>query len=169
MKGLAIALVILLVHARLLSAPEPPMLHDQGPDDRLVILDDHVRAVLAKDWDAHAHDPVILERAYCLTFRRDVWYVASWVWRVTDIAPADSVEGQTPHSIRSFYCSEAPNVTSGHLHPSQTCLSDTDCVDGGSLAFQCFPSDVDRATLRRTGKPFALIVCDRNAVVPYYP
>ena len=138
-------------------------------EPRVVVLDEHVRNVLAADWDGHAGDPVILERAYCVTFRRDVWYTPDWVWRVTEIQPADSVEGQTPHSIRSFYCSPAENVTTLHLHPAQTCLSDTDCVNGGALAWQCMPSDVDRASLRRSGKPFALILCDRNAVVSYEP
>lgn len=171
MKALALIVVALVGRFLLAGAPEPqpPMLHTQGPDERIVILDDHVREVLAHDWDQHAHDRVILERAYCVTFRRDVWYVASWIWRVTDIQPADSVEGQTPHSIQSFYCSEAPNVTTAHLHPDQSCITDTDCVHGGTLAYQCFPSDVDRASLRRSGKPFALLQCDRNAIISFGP
>lgn len=164
----ALALVLVCLIGRAILAPSAPPVH-QHTQARVVILDEHVREVLRRDWDAHAHDPVILERAYCVTFREDVWYTPDFVYRVTDIAPADSVEGQTPHSIRSFYCSPEPNVTSLHLHPPQSCLSDTQCVDGGSLAWQCMASDVDRASLRRTGKPFALILCDRNAVISFYP
>jgi hypothetical protein len=169
MHVLALVFVFLLARVTLTPPLDPPRFRASHATPRVVVLDEHVRNVLAADWDRHASDPVILERAYCVTFRKDVWYTPDWVWRVTEIQPADSVVGQTPHSIQSFYCSPAVNVTSLHLHPPQTCLTDTDCVNGGTLAWQCEPSDVDRASLRMTGKPFALILCDRNAVVSYEP
>lgn len=173
MKALALALVILLVHAVVSPAPvlrsQTETTPGYSPVPRYVVLDQHVRNVLTADWDAHAKDSAILERAYCVTFQKDVWVIGEWVWRAVEIRVADSVEGQTPHSIESFSCGEGKNVTTLHLHPAQTCISDTECANGGTLAWQCMPSDVDEQSLRRSGRPFALIQCDRNAVIAYWP
>lgn len=166
MHALALVLVFVLARIAIPTAPEPTPL---PPHQRYVILDQHVKNVLAADWDAHANDPAEVERAYCITFQQDVWISAEWVWRVTEIAPATDLTDVTPHSV-TFRCPfDQPNVTSAHLHPLASCISDTDCVKGGSLSGQCFASDTDRESLRRLGKPFALVICDRNTAIAYYP
>ena len=167
MAFLGVVLVVLF-GAVLRGAPDPvPLPH--GPAPRFVVLDQHVKNVLAADWDAHARDPAILERAYCLTYQKDVWVVpGEFVYRVTEIAPADSVEGAEPHRIAHFSCPTGPGQTIAHVHPNQSCISATECVPGGWLGGQCYPSDVDRAVLQRMGSPFALIVCSRDVVAPCF-
>ena len=160
----ALALVLVFVLGRIALAPESPV---QQP--RYLILDQHVRNVLAADWDAHAKDTAEVERAYCITFQQDVWITAEWVWRVTEISPATDLEDVTPHSV-TFRCPfDQPNVTGLHVHPFASCISDTDCVKGGSLSAQCFPSPTDRQSLVALHKPFIVIQCGRDAWVPVYP
>lgn len=130
---------------------------------RLVILDQHVKDVLARDWRAHAHDPAILERAYCVEYRKDMWVIAEYVWRGISIRPADDVTGQTPDGIGTLSCKPGEAVI--HTHPAQSCISDTDCVPGGELADQCFPSDTDRRSLNRSTEAWAGVQCDEHAVV----
>lgn len=152
-----------------LFGTRPTIAAAQGPlppAPRYVILDQQVRDTLAADWDAHLADPAILERAYCLTYQRDVWVIPEWIWRVTKVRPADEVKGATPSGIATFRCQ--PGETTAHVHPAQTCLSDSDCINGGALAYQCFPSPIDLDFLQRSGQPFALVICDRNAYVPYW-
>lgn len=132
-----------------------------GP--RYVILDQHVKDVLASDWRAHANDPAILERAYCVEYRKDVWVIPEFVWRGISIRPADHVMGQTPTSILALSCNPGEAVL--HVHPPQSCISDTECVPGGSLADQCFPSLTDRQSLNRSTEAWAAVQCDEHAVV----
>lgn len=134
---------------------------------RFVVVDDYVREILRRDWDAHVHDAVKLERAYCLGWQYDIW-AHEKAYRVTQIMPADSADA-TPSSI-SFVC--PPNWvmlrSEVHIHPAQTCING-ECWDGGPYAWQCLPSDADRAWLNRLSEPFGIVQCDRNALVFYFP
>ena len=138
-----------------------------GP--RFAIMDDYIRDSLAADWDRHEHDPAILERAYCLWYQRDIWG-GEWAWRVTRITASDSVWGVTTHSI-GFGCTGAKPgamVATLHVHPDQTCLGD-ECYRGGPYAYQCLPSDNDRAFLQWRGEAFGMVQCGRESIVTYWP
>lgn len=160
-----LALALVLFGVQLAPEPARHVVPPSSPDPRYVIWDQHARDVIVADWDRHATDPVILERAYCLSYRKDVWVVDEWVWRVTDAVPAHTF-GATPSSI--VYECEAGQV-SAHVHPDATCVSNAECVHGGTLAFQCFPSETDERTRAASGWPFAVIICDRNAYRAFGP
>jgi hypothetical protein len=160
--------VALLGLARLLVPVAAPAdgtaVYIQHPP-RFVVVDDYIRDFIAADWDAHEHDAIPLERAYCLRWQLDE-FAGEFAYRVTQISLPDSIHA-TPSSI-SFSCPKGPNTATAHAHPSTTCVSDTECIRGGSYARQCFASDQDYRFLTYTGEPFGLVVCDRFALVPFY-
>lgn len=164
MRSLAIPVVLALA---LFAGPHESVDESTVADaPRYAIMDDYVRAFLATEWDTHAHDPVISERAYCVRWQRDFW-AREEVWRVTQIQPATDVTAGA--SWVAFTCPSEPDVTSLHVHPAQTCASDSDCWPGGVYGYQCMPSDLDVHSLTMSGAPFALLQCDRNAVITYLP
>lgn len=134
---------------------------------RFAIMDDWVREYLSAEWDVHAQDSVILERGYCLTYQLDFW-AGELAYRVTQISKGDSVEADA-NGI-SFTCPKGKNKASLHVHPPQTCESDTGpCWNGGSYSFQCFASEQDQRVLAWLKQPFGMVQCDRSAVIGYFP
>lgn len=137
---------------------------------RLVIMDDYIRAILIKDWDAHLHDKIKLERAYCLRWQYDIW-AGEKAYRVTQIFAPDSVDADE-HSIY-FVCPKDADIAELHVHPQQTCVEDRitgalDCWDGGPYAWQCLPSDDDRERTKWLDHPFDYVQCTREGVVFYF-
>lgn len=137
---------------------------------RLVIMDDYIRTILAKDWDAHAGDKNKLERAYCLRWQYDIW-AGEKAYRVTQIFAPDSVNAD--ESSIYFACPKEPDIAELHVHPPQTCAEDRitgvlDCWDGGPYAWQCLPSDADRDFVRYVKQPFGMVQCTREGTVFYF-
>lgn len=143
--------------------------HCQTASDSIqyVIMDDYVRDFLIADWDAHAADPMILERAYCLSYQRDFW-ADGRAYRITQIAKAETVRA-TNSSIQ-YICPTGAGHADLHVHPPQTCAGETGpCWAGGPYAYQCLASAQDQYTLEHFGQPFAMIQCSREAVITFWP
>jgi hypothetical protein len=132
----------------------------------LVLVDRAIRERLAEEW--HADDRYQSERIY------HVWYTQRWedgnyVFRIVDIMRAYE-EGGTPSGVGYEPIDDA-RVTTLHTHPPTTCDDPEDggtCAVGGDYAYQCFPSDADMESLNRSKQVFALIQCDKWALVPYW-
>lgn len=133
----------------------------------VVIIDDAVRTKLAKAWDKSARNPFQVERGYCA--RWDTMpFAGETVYRVYAADTPDVVGAASTDSI-VVGCAAKPNVVLLHIHTPATCVSETECVLGGSDAYECFPSRFDQAALDKSTDAFALIQCDRKAVVFYFP
>ena len=138
---------------------------DSLPRIRFVVLDDYVRDILARDWDAHSRDTVLLERGYCLGYQLDFW-AGEIAYRVTQISAADSVSADS--SSISFSCTGkfTGHLAELHVHPPTSCLGAYGpCFRGGPYAFQCKESDQDLRWLAGKRQPFAMIQCSREAVI----
>lgn len=127
-----------------------------------VVIDPAVRATLAAAWDTH--NPGQTERAYCATYRHDQrWGVD--VFRVTRIHRARTLASTDSDILYECRDDEVPL----HTHPPTTCDS-ARCRFGGPDAYECFPSELDLASLTAPPPaPFGLIQCDRNAIIFYFP
>jgi hypothetical protein len=148
------------------------------------VVMDRLRDGLADRWSEDLHQ---VERAYCVT----QWWAAvstrrapvaadtgagraasddagvDTVFRVLEVRPADATEA-TPNGA-TFACPTGqPEL---HTHPPATCYADRQdqCYHGGTDAYSCQPSREDVRTLRQRGDEFAIVQCDRNAFVFYYP
>lgn len=134
------------------------------PAPHYVIVDDSVRAMLAQRWDdVHADQH---ERAYCLAFVvQQAWDVT--VYRVWAASPAQVISSRTTGI--TYRCPVGVPLATAHTHPPATCEIASDCHLGGVDAHECFPSLLDEWMLRMSGQPFALVQCDRWALVPYFP
>lgn len=144
---------------------EPPEVEYAGPV-RFAVLDDHVRQRLAADWVRADTAAVPIERAYCLRWQKDVW-AGEAAYRVTAIAAPDSVLEAGVDFI-AFTCPTDADVATLHIHPPTTCIGGA-CWKGGPYAYQCLPSDQDYVALRWRRDAFAMVQCDRHAVVAYFP
>lgn len=149
-----------LTHQERLAARPGPV--------RFAIMDDYVRDTLAADWDKHANDSTLLERGFCLKWQYDIW-AGEKAYRVTQIARPNSVNA-TVDEI-GFRC--PVNAVEIHIHPAQTCLNSSGLADscwrGGPYAYQCLPSDQDRAYLAgHLEQAFAMVQCSREGVVAYF-
>jgi hypothetical protein len=152
-----------------------PALHAQQVMRYGVVMDD-ARNELAAVWTEDIHQ---VERAYCVTH----WWAAvrsprgladrtsdgttDTVFRVLAIEPGDQTDA-TPNSA-TFSCPAGePEL---HTHPPATCYADRQdqCYKGGTDAYSCQPSREDVHTLLERGDAFAIVQCDRNAFVFYYP
>lgn len=158
-RGLLCALLLTVPSSARESRPTPPV----AP---LVVIDPWVRDLLASVWD-DTH-PAQVERAYCVA------YVVTHldgapVYRVWAIAPALAVIADPYHV--SARCPAGASVAFLHVHTPTTCTTSalTSCVLGGSDAWECAPSETDRLELLRDGDAFALLQCDRHAILAYYP
>jgi hypothetical protein len=133
----------------------------------IVVFDDHVRALLNAEWDAHAKDPYQSERAYCVRYQLDT-FADEFAYRVTDIDRA--IVLQADQNRISFDCPiHSAYMALLHVHPPATCAPNGECVLGGAYAYQCFSSPQDDYTLLATHHKFGLIQCDRNAVISFWP
>ena len=130
----------------------------------LVQFDNWVREYLAAEWDAHASDSVKFERGYCLTFQRDyVWGLPGY--RVTKVDRAKVIDS-TAYSIY-FECPKG--TESLHIHPAQTSYPDGSSEEMGPDSFECFPSGQDERALLASLDVFAVVQCDRRALIVYWP
>lgn len=142
------------------KAPETPAVLP-----RFVILDDYIRVILSKDWDAHAKDVPLLERGYCIKYQLDFW-ADEIAYRVTQISKPKTEDADV-FSI-DFLCE--PGDAEIHVHPPQTCYDAAGpCWSGGPYAYQCLPSDSDRRYLIAVKQTFGMVQCSREAVVFYFP
>jgi hypothetical protein len=159
----------LLLALALLATPVASHCQVAPPVDSVqyAIMDDYVREYLIADWDKHAKDPIILERAYCLKYQLDFW-ADGLAFRVTQIEPA-TVFVATNASIE-YSCPPGPNRAELHVHPPQTCAGpDGPCWAGGPYAYQCLASGGDKQTLVHYKEKFGMIQCSREAVVTFWP
>lgn len=144
---------------------------------RYGVVMDNARNAMAATWTEDIHQ---VERVYCVTR----WWAAvprarhtaadsadgreaDTVFRVLQVQSLDSVDA-TPNSA-SFVCPTGePEL---HTHPPATCYEDRmdQCYAGGPDAYSCQPSRADVQTLKSRGDEFAIVQCDRNAFVFYYP
>ena len=139
---------------------------------RYGVVMDGARNQLASVWTEDIHQ---VERAYCVTH----WWAATHaprdradstvdtVFRVLAVERGDQTDA-TPNSA-TFTCPAGePEL---HTHPPATCYADRQdqCYAGGTDAYSCQPSREDVQTLRDRGDAFAIVQCDRNAFVFYYP
>jgi len=141
---------------------------DSLPRIRFATLDDYVRDILAREWDAHVNDKVQLERGFCLGWQLD-FFGNELAYRITEIARPDSVTAR-PSGI-TFTCrGKFRRMAMLHVHPYSSCLTETGpCFEAGVYAGQCMASDQDVAYLEYTGDPFAAVQCDRRAILFYFP
>jgi hypothetical protein len=161
--------------AFLVALASAPALHAQQVMRYGVVMDE-ARNELAAVWTEDIHQ---VERAYCVTH----WWAAvraprrgadrapdsttDTVFRVLAIEPGDQTDA-TPNSA-TFTCPAGePEL---HTHPPATCYADRQdqCYKGGTDAYSCQPSREDVQTLLERGDAFAIVQCDRNAFVFYYP
>lgn len=137
----------------------------------VIMVDTSVRNRLAEEWEPtnrYQH-----ERGYCVTYSED--YVFTWtgpviVYTLRSVTRARE-ENTTPNSIGRMACPTTPVPwVFLHVHPPTQCLTgdERDCEVGGPYAYQCFPSNTDMRTLNRSAMPFAVVQCDRSALVPYW-
>jgi hypothetical protein len=136
---------------------------------RYVVMDDYIRDILARDWDAHAADWPQYERGYCLGYQLD-FYAGEVAYRVTQIAAPDSVKASVGGI--SFSCTGkfSGHLAEMHTHPPTSCASiHGPCFKGGAYAYQCEPSDQDRRWLNTTPFPFSMIQCSREATISWMP
>jgi len=149
------SIIAFAVFANQSSAQSPP---------HLVQFDNWVRDYLAAEWDAHAPDSVKYERAYCLTFQRDyVWGMAGY--RVTKVDRAKVID--STETAIYFECPRG--AASLHIHPAQTSYPDGTREDLGPDSYECFPSGQDERVLTASGDIFAVVQCDRRALIVYWP
>lgn len=137
----------------------------------ILLVDDVVRNRLAEEW--HPDNRYQHERGYCATFTTEF----RWSWdgpivfyTLTSIRRAEE-SGTSPNGIMRIKCPDQPDIAQLHTHLSSQCITADDgasCVIGGKWANQCFESPPDRRSLERSKKPFALIQCDRLAIVPVW-
>jgi len=144
------------------------------------VVMDQLRDGLAERWSEDVHQ---VERVYCVTqwwaavsthrlpvaadSAGDVEPAIDTVFRVLEAKPADATEA-TPNGA-TFTCPAGqPEM---HTHPPATCYANRQdqCYRGGTDAYSCQPSREDVHTLRERGDAFAIVQCDRNAFVFYYP
>jgi len=155
----------------LLALPAFAKMGAQGisPRIRYVTMDDYIREILEKDWDAHINDAFILERGYCLGYQLD-FYAGEVAYRVTQIAPPDSVDA-TVGGINFSCKGKFPgHLAEMHTHPPTSCASILGpCFRGGAYSYQCEPSDQDRRWLDRQDYPFSIIQCSREATIYWMP
>jgi hypothetical protein len=158
------ALAVLFVACA--AAPSESAVQPLTP--RFVVLEDAVHEWLASDWDAHVREWPMIERGRCVQYDVIVWGGGP-AFRVFNIGRPVVERGPMPGGV-TFACPKLPNIAGLHTHLPQSCdTAEGPCSPGGLYAHQCFPSDQDRANLRRSGDAFALIQCDRYAVVAYWP
>jgi hypothetical protein len=142
----------------------PNLVTGQTPAHAIVA--DSVREYLAREWDANAANRFQSERAYCVgykTFRSNTY--GTWLFVVLSARPAD-VNASGQRFVIFKPC--RPGEAAIHTHTNTTCTSDTECEIGGVEAYNCEESDLDRATLVRSGMPFAGTQCDRFAISFHY-
>ena len=129
---------------------------------RFVVVDSVVRAQLAAVWDAT--NAAQSERGYCVGYTLGhQWGVP--VYRVWAIEPA-KVVASSQYGILSE-CPDAHGIAFLHTHPPVTCTDS--CRIGGVDAYECFPSELDQASLDESKEPFGLIQCSREAIVFFFP
>lgn len=131
---------------------------------RFVIMDDYIRAILIKDWDAHKFDKPLLERGYCLKYQLDFW-ADGITYRVTQISA-----GKHPDAdVQSIAFDCEPGDAELHVHPAQTCFTaQGPCWAGGPYGYQCAPSDQDREYLVAAKQVFGMVQCTREGTVFYF-
>ena len=173
MKGCAVPALAFAAGALLALATAA---HGQGaapmpvnPIYRQVAIPYGIKLQMAAAWDDT--DPRQVERAYCATYH----VTAEWgitVYHVDSLTAPDLVWLSTPTAV-GFHC--GPGQAQAHVHTPTTCQSDmmtgvriSTCEVGGAGAYVCEPSPQDRRNLLHRGDPFALLICDRFAVMPYY-
>ena len=130
-------------------------------------IHDNVHDFLATRWDT---TPGQKERAYCVRFGLFFNSEAAHhtEYHVTEIWAAET-SGATPGGIEDVTCSSDPDVTVVHTHPPHTLeRGDSTYHSGGIEAYECWPSSTDYTTLMVSNSPFALIQCDKNAIIAYW-
>jgi hypothetical protein len=136
-----------------------------------VWFEPRVKERLAKDWtDA----PNQLERAYCARVAiSQNWRYGGPEYVVIDVWEA-LTSGQSQSGITNIICDGHDDVILVHTHTPTTRPSDWDdrgdstYVYGGRAAFECWPSTTDMTTLYNSNRPFDLVQCEKNAIVPYF-
>jgi hypothetical protein len=151
-----------------------PAAAQNGPlHGRFGVVEDDVRAKLRADWEQQTTQSS--ERAYCGLYTREATTLGFTAYRV--YAALDAMQapvGNDPYTS-NFFCPKQANVILIHTHTPTSCsrvngaLDLSTCHWGGYDAWQCEASTLDMETLVRSGKPFGVLQCDRNALVFYYP
>jgi hypothetical protein len=146
-----------------------------GPDPRFFQMDDWVREYLATEWrNKTVTDPASSERGYCLTYQLDWGWNNETAYRITNITKPDSLESSDVGAI-VFSCKPDQFKAEIHVHPPSTCTAQTTsgqyCWFGGTDAYECFPSDGDKAHLDYwlVDDRFAALQCDEHAVIYWTP
>jgi hypothetical protein len=158
---LALKLLLLVGMVVVLMAPAP---------QRLLVLRKAARNTLAQAWDDS--NPRQFERGFCGTFHVDT------LWDQTQRFIVDSIwfvppKMANPYAVL-FKCPQG--TATGHVHTPTTChlniLTGPEigtCALGGDDAWICEPSAQDRMDLKNyEDAPFAMVQCDRYAVVVYW-
>jgi hypothetical protein len=133
------------------------------------IVEDSVRAQLARDWDRDLPNLARHEKLYCLTVAVDASPGGGWIYRVTGARLAQIIRS-SPTSVAGR-CGGDERTPRLHTHPSSTCdqLDQTKCVNGGPGAYLCMPSIPDVFSALMLKHPFGAIQCDRHAIIFYAP
>jgi hypothetical protein len=138
----------------------------------VIFFRQNVREYLARQWD----DTNLYqnERAYCglySKFTRDDGGVEYWVETVGPALQDSAQKAQTTPLGINYSCPRSPYTVPIHIHPPATCEQWSEghwvCYADGAEAYACEPSDVDLAALAEFNAPFAVVQCDRHALVPY--
>lgn len=138
----------------------------EHPQRHLIQYVNWVRDYIASEWDLHQGEAVQKERAYCMIFQ-DSFVWGEYGYLVTAIAPADSVVATAGTS--TFSCPERADIVEMHVHPPQTVFPDGTVIPGGPDGYECLWSDNDMNRLVAVKRRFAVIQCDRHALIAHWP
>jgi hypothetical protein len=129
------------------------------------IVTDSVRQFLVSEWDRVSGNAYQDERAYCVGYKvynHKEW--GTWLFEITSIRPAEVTKAGQRFV---FYKPCGKTETVIHTHTNTTCVANL-CTLGGIEAWNCEESDIDKASLVRSGQPFAGVQCSREAVAFFY-
>lgn len=188
--GALITMVVLLMAGPRTSSPVweiAPAVTEVGRTTnvgfQVGFVSDPVRDSLSKIWD-DTKDPNQFERIYCVHYTA-ITDGGITEYTVDGILPTQAVAGTSTPTVSTIHCPDSwtaldrdinASVLSGveirngvstiHTHPPTTCdKTNKNCVFGGQLAWECFPSVGDLRFAARMNRTFEVIQCDRNAFV----
>lgn len=140
----------------------------------VVVATPPVRDTLAALWNED--DPNQIERAYCGVYSSRMIANNILLYVVGALIPIKQDSAQKAHTDQhgiSYTCPVSQFIITIHTHTPATCeewsTGHMRCYEGGIESYECFPSEIDEHTLMLSGAPFAIVQCDRHALVPYFP
>lgn len=137
----------------------------------IVVIHPEIRQYLALLWDERHADQN--ERGYCVAYVGHTLPDGRMGYVVNGIIPAHT-DHPSPIAV-NIGCPPVPDIAVLHVHTPTTCERAANgtltgkCELGGWEAYHCQPSPTDVASVVANKHPFALIQCDRNAIIPYFP